>query len=84
MKNEILYLKTDDRARISLKKLSKEIAQYYKAYIVEDKIILEPIKENKEDWLFKTENKQALESLQKGLKQKGTIKRGSFSKYLKD
>lgn len=37
-----------------------------------------------EAWLFKPENKDLLESLQEGLRQKATIDRGSFLKYLKD
>lgn len=34
-------------------------------------------------WLFEPENKEQLERVKEGLKQKGTIRRGSFSKYTK-
>ena len=36
-----------------------------------------------EAWLFAPENKHILEQVKEGLRQKGTIKRGSFSKHLK-
>ena len=52
-------------------------------YKENDRIILEPMVEipAREVWLY--ENKVALEKVKKGLSQKGTIKRGSFSKYAK-
>jgi len=85
MKSESFFLKVDSRARISLKKVTKELSTYYKAYEVNGKIILEPIeeKEDVEAWLFKPENKKILKEVKEALKQKGTIKRESFKKYIK-
>ena len=82
MKNEIVYLKIDSRNRVSLTKLSKKLAHLYKAYSVADKIILEPMQAipEKEAWLFEPENKEILDTLKRGLKQRATISRGSFSK----
>lgn len=40
-----------------------------------------PIPEE-ETWVFK--NKHALESIKRGLSQKGTVDRGSFAQYLED
>jgi len=85
MKNEPIYLKVDSRNRVSLTKLSKQLSDHYIAYSQDNKIILEPVTlvpEN-EAWLFKPENKEILNSVKRGLKQKATVKRGSFSKYLK-
>ena len=87
MKSEKILIKSDSRNRVCLTKLGKEIPKYYKAYSEGDKIILEPLKEEiNEDnaWIFKPENKAILKELKKALKQKGTIDRGSFIKYLKD
>lgn len=44
-------------------------------------IILEPIVEipKEEQWLFDPQNKEIVADLKKALKQKGTIKKGSFS-----
>jgi len=85
---ELVYLKVkvDSRARVSLKKLAKELSTHYKAYESNGNIILEPIKdeEDPQDWLFKPKNKAILKDVKKALKQKGTVRRGSFAKYLKD
>lgn len=85
MDKNFLYLKADSRNRVTLTKLSKQLSGHYKAYIKKDKIILEPIREipEKEAWLFAPENRAILESVKRGIKQRSTIKRGSFSKYLK-
>ena len=81
---ETIKLTVDSRKRISLTRLlpTGKISSV-KAYREDDKIILEPMVEipAREIWLF--ENKPALERVKKGLLQKGTIKRGSFSKYAK-
>ncbi len=37
----------------------------------------------REAWLFQPENREILEEVKKGLREKGTIKLGSFKKYLK-
>ena len=57
----------------------------YKMHSEGEKIILEPVKEipTEEAWLFDPENKELLDSLKRGLKQKATKKKGSFSKYVK-
>ena len=49
------------------------------------KIILEPTVQipASEAWLFQPENRKILEEVKKGLDQEGTVKRGSFKKYLK-
>lgn len=85
MKQEPIYLTIDSRNRVSLTKLSKKLSTLYKAYIKEDTIVLEPVREiPKEDaWLFLPENKEKLEHLKKSLKQKATHDLGSFKKYLK-
>lgn len=36
-----------------------------------------------ETWIFKPENREILKAVKEGLKQKGTVKWGSFAKYLK-
>jgi hypothetical protein len=81
---EKIKLTVDSRKRISLTKLlPTEKISSVKAYRENDRIILEPMVEipAREIWLY--ENKAALEKVKKGLSQKGTIKRGSFSKYAK-
>jgi len=78
-------VKVDSRNRICLTKLSKKLPSSFSAYIEKGRIILEPLVEVpvEEAWLFAPENKKILERVKRGLKQKGTIDRGSFSKYLK-
>lgn len=81
-----IYIKTDSRNRVSLTKLSKNLSHLYKAYVRDDKIILEPVAEipKAEAWLFKPENKEVLKRLKESLKQKADIDLGSFKKYLKE
>jgi hypothetical protein len=79
-----INLSVDSRKRISLTKLLPAgTISSVKAYVEEDKIILEPMVEiaAREAWLY--QNKSALKKVQTGLSQKGTIKRGSFAKYAK-
>lgn len=81
------YLKVDDRARISLAKITKSLPSHYKAYTEGDRIILEPIVEipEEEKWLFKPENKHLLEEFKRGLEQKsGFIKWSDIKKDFKD
>lgn len=80
------YIKLDSRNRLSLTKIAKNIAQFYKVTIQGNKIILEPIREMPEEahWLFDQGNEHLLEELKKALKEKGSIDRGSFAKYLDD
>jgi len=81
---EAVKLTVDSRKRISLTKLlpEKKISSV-RAYKEGDRIILEPMVEipAREAWLY--ENKQALEKVEKGLSEGGTIKRGSFAKDVK-
>lgn len=75
-KKNVLYVKADSRYRVSLGKFIKDDSVLYKVYSDGEKIILEPVKEipQEEAWLFKPENKELLESLKRGIKQKATIK----------
>jgi hypothetical protein len=78
-----IHLTVDSKNRITLTKLiSATKISSVKAYTRDDKIILEPLVEipAKEVWLYK--NKRALNKVQKGLSQPGTVKRDSFSKYV--
>jgi len=81
---ETIKLTVDSKKRISLTKLlpGGKISSV-RAYKENEKIILEPMVEipSREIWLY--ENEAALKKVKKGLSQKGTIKRGSFSKYAK-
>ncbi len=79
-----INLSVDSRKRISLTKLLPAgTISSVKAYVEEDKIILEPMVEipAREAWLY--QNKSALKKVRTGLSQKGTMKRGSFTKYAK-
>ncbi len=76
-----IRLPVDSRNRISLTKLfSKRKVRSLIAYWKNNKIILEPMVEipAQEAWLF--ENETALNKVKRGLSQRGTIKRKSFSK----
>ncbi|MEW6187104.1 MAG: hypothetical protein AB1585_15330 [Thermodesulfobacteriota bacterium] len=78
-----IHLTVDSKNRITLTKLIPEAnISAVKAYTRDHRIILEPLVEipAQEVWLFN--NKTALKKVQKGLSQKGTIKRESFSKYV--
>lgn len=80
-------VKVDSRNRVSLTKVSKNIASSFYAYEEENgRIILEPIMEipAREAWLFKPENKDILDKIKRGLKQKTTgVSRGSFAQHAK-
>lgn len=80
------YIKVDSRNRVCLTKIFKNLPELFKAYVQGEKIILEPVREipENERWLFEPENKEILDQIKEGLKQEGTIDRGSFKKYLKD
>ena len=82
MKKEPIYLKVDARNRVSLTKLSKNLSTMYKARIEENRIILEPIQEipEGEAWFFLPENREILESVKKGVKQKASTKWSSVKK----
>lgn len=80
-----VQVKVDSKNRISLSRVTKKLPSSFYAYESAGKIILEPLIEvpAEEAWLFDPENKEILEAIKEGLRQKGTIKRGSFAKYLK-
>lgn len=62
--------------KISHKKIAAQLKK---------KTILEPMIQvpATEAWLFEPQNKKILAKIKRGLKQDGTISRGSFAKYLK-
>ena len=81
---ETVKLVVDSRKRISLTKLLPEgKISSVRAYRENDRIILEPMVEipAREAWLYA--NKDALETVKRGLSQKGKVKRGSFAKFVK-
>ncbi len=78
-------LPVDSRKRISLSKLLPELpVSSVRAYLQDDRIILEPMVEipAREAWLY--QNKIALNKVKTGLSEKGTIKRGSFAKFTEE
>jgi len=79
------YVRVDSRNRVSLTKISRNLPSSFYAYEFEGKIILEPLAEvpMEEAWIFEPKNRAILEEVKEGLKQKGTVKRGSFAKYAK-
>jgi hypothetical protein len=79
-----ISLTVDSKKRISLTKLLPPgNIRSVRAYMEGHRIVLEPMMEVPVDeaWLF--ENKEALKKVLTGLSQKGTVIRGSFSKYAK-
>ncbi len=60
--------------------------QIIKPPLVDDNLVADSIQEVPldQEWLFRPENKEALEKVKEGLKQTGTIDLGSFSEYLDD
>ncbi len=90
LSSKFLTVKTvrpDGKGRITLGKLTKEFSGYTLKESVDGKILLEPLVEipAREAWLFK--NKEALASVERGLKQSGkgrTKSLGSFAKHLKE
>ncbi len=80
----VISLTVDSKKRISLTKLLPPgNIRSVRAYTEGPRIVLEPMMEVpvEEAWLF--ENKEAFKKVLTGLSQKGTRKRGSFSKYAK-
>lgn len=76
-----IHLTVDSKKRIALTKLPPPgNIRPVQAYREGNRIVLEPLMEVpvEEAWLF--ENKEALEKVLTGLSQKGSRKRGSFSK----
>lgn len=87
--SKFLTVKTvrpDGKGRITLGKLTKEYSGYTLKESADGIIVLEPLIEipAREAWLFK--NKEALTSVERGLKQSSegkTKSLGSFTKHLK-
>jgi hypothetical protein len=78
-------LSVDSRKRISLNKLLPDLpVSSVRAYLQDDKIILEPMVEipAREAWLY--QNEKALNKVKTGLSENGTINRGSFAKYAEE
>lgn len=88
--SKFLTIKTvrpDGKGRITLGKLTKDFSGYTLKESSDGVIVLEPLIEvpAKEAWLFK--NKEALASIERGLKQSAegkTKSLGSFAKHLKN
>ena len=79
-----ISLTLDSKKRISLTKLLPPgNIRSVQAYTEGHRIVLEPMMEVPVDeaWLF--ENREALKKVLTGLSQKGSVKRGSFSRYAK-
>ena len=79
-----INLTVDSKKRVSLTKLLPPgNIRSVQAYTEGHRIVLEPMMEIPVDeaWLF--ENREALKKVLTGLSQKGSIKRGSFSRYAK-
>jgi hypothetical protein len=81
-----LTLTLDSKKRISLTKLlSFKGVSSVKASLLENgDILLKPMASipARELWLY--QNKEALESVRRGLSQEGTVDRGSFAQYADD
>lgn len=75
----------DAKKRISLSKLLKfsEVSSVTASLLENGNIILRPMVAIPAQELWLHRNPEALASVKKGLVQKGTIDRGSFSKYAK-
>lgn len=85
-KNKEVYLKVDGRNRVALSKLEQPLAPLYKAYMDEDRIVLDPIKEipKNELWLFDSKNKEILNMLRESLKQKPAASWDDIKHVFKD
>lgn len=77
-------VKVDARNRISLGRAIKHLSSLYRVYEENDRIILDPIRETRDHWIFKPENKHLLEKLERGLKQECKNDLGAFDQYLED
>ena len=85
--HKVKTVRPDSKGRITLGKLTKEFSGYTLKESVDGTILLEPLVElpAREAWLFK--NKEALASVEKGLKESvagKTKSLGSFAKHLED
>ena len=80
-----ITLTLDAKKRISLSKLLKfnEVSSVTASILENGNILLRPMASIPAQELWLHRNPKALASVKKGLAQKGTIDRGSFSKYAK-
>jgi hypothetical protein len=81
---DVISLTIDSKNRVSLTKLLPPgNIRSVRAYSEGHRIVLEPMMEVpvEEAWLF--ENKDTLKKVLTGLSQVGSVKRGSFAKYVK-
>jgi hypothetical protein len=81
---EVVTVRPDSKGRVALGKLARGVSSFHVHQDREGRIVLEPFAEvpARERWLF--ENRQALDSVTRGLAQStaGKVKKaGSFSKY---
>lgn len=70
-----IYIKVDERNRITLTKATKNPHKIYKVHMKGETIILEPVIETPKEqhWLLKPENKHLLEKVEESLKQEANI-----------
>ncbi len=76
-----IYLRSDSRDRISLKKVVQQVEEsektsLYRATVIKGgKIILEPIHEepSPDAWLFEPQNQELLRHVQESLKQEANV-----------
>jgi len=85
--NKVKTVRPDSKGRITLGKASHDVSGYVMKELADGVIMLEPMVEvpAREAWLFK--NKEALESVERGLKQSAAGKTkslGSFAQFLED
>jgi hypothetical protein len=79
-------LRPDSKGRITLGRLADGVSSYRAKKQADGKIILEPFVEIPADERWLWENKEALESVKKGIEDAKVgrlVSRGSFKKYLK-
>jgi bifunctional DNA-binding transcriptional regulator/antitoxin component of YhaV-PrlF toxin-antitoxin module len=84
--NEVI-VKVDSRNRFTIpKEFAQGLPHLFRIYVKNGNIVLEPLVElpKEELWLLDPKNKEIIDELKEALKQKGTIKKGSFAKYVKD
>jgi len=81
----VYRLRPDSKGRITLGKLAEGVSSYRARRQLDGKIVLEPFVEipAEERWLW--ENKEALQSVRKGIAdlKAGRLTKMSFKKYLK-
>jgi len=81
----VYRLRPDAKGRITLGKLAEGVSSYRARRQADGKIVLEPFVEIPADERWLHENKEALESVRRGLEdaEAGRLTRKSFKKYIK-